>query len=771
MKSAVKSLILLFVCILFSSSLAAFQPFVIKNIRIQGLNRIKQATVDNYLSVSKGEELTEQRSNNLLKTLYETDFFSDISLDRQGDTLIIKVVERPTIGSIQITGNKAISTKKLKTALKNMGLAPGEVFDRAMLKTARVSLINEYYNQGKYNARVTLTVEKIDRNRVNINIVISEGRIAEIKGITILGNAHYSEKELLKTFKLTTPTWLSWFTKSDQYAREKMEASLEALRSFYMDRGYIKFKIDSSQVSITPDHKYIYITVRIIEGARYFVKGFRVEGHLLYPSDVLEKQVGLTTGEYFSREKVIQAEQRLATYYGDRGYGFPAISVKPIIDDKTKQVELVFSVSPGQRIYVRRINFQGNVKTEDVVLRRAMRQEEGGLISVKNIKESTRQLNLLGYLKDVQMNMKRLPGSPNLVDVDYKVTEQPSSQAMFGVGFSSTDGLLINASVQQNNFLGTGKMLGVSFENSFFQRLYQIQYNNPYYTPSGVQRGFDVFMRKTFPKRVNISTYSTDEYGGNLNYLFPVTENNSVGMSVGLRRINIVKGSSPATQIIDFTNAEGHDFRQLLLSPSWSYNGLDRAIFPTKGTKQSLVATLSAPVGSSDQIKYYRADYELHWYQPLHKDDWILKLRSELGYGGGYSGTKALPFFANFFAGGIDSVRGYNSNSLGPRDSQDNAIGGNLLTVASAALIFPNPFSKESLRTSIFLDSGNVFETKSAYGINASGFKVGDLRYSAGLGVIWRTPLAPLMFSVAKPINPRSGDDTEVFQFTIAFGI
>jgi len=747
----------------FTASLVYAQSsFVIKKIKIEGLQRVTEGTVFNYLPISAGERLDPNDTQAIMTALYKTGFFTDIKLGREGQALVIKVKERSTIGSLKFKGNEDISSDKLRDALKELGLAEGRVFDSSILEKIKTSLKSEYYAHGKYNARIDVAVQDLPRNRVGISINISEGKTTKIAQIKIIGNHVFPEKELIEQFILSTPHLWSFFTHDDQYSKQKLDASLEALKSYYMDRGYIQFNILSTQVSLTPDRKGVYITVSIAEGAHYNFKGFAFSGQLFTYSDQLPALVDIKSGEEFSRKKIIDANSAIGQFFGDRGYINSKINAFPEINEDSKEVFINFHVDPGSRSYVRRISFVGNNKTADYVLRRELRQMEGGLVSLQNIKDSERRLRLLGYLNKVSATTKPVPGISDQVDIDYEVEEASSAQFTASVGYSTADGVLFGLGFNQKNFLGTGNILGFNFTNSRLQKLFSINYVDPYYTPDGISKGYSFKFRKTTPGDVNLASYTTDAFGLSVFYGVPITENDRLSFGYGYERLNLKLGGDTSKELTQFTQEYGTVFDQLTVSGGWTHNGYDRAIFPTEGVNHSIDADLGLPVGEH-ALDYYRINLNSHAYYPLGKG-FIFSALGTVGYGNGYGRTPELVFFKNYTAGGPILMRGFGTNSLGPHDSQDRALGGNFLIAGSLGLILPEPISSDMLRATAFVDAGNVYST---YNNNVN---LGDLRYSAGLAVEWRSPLGLLVFSLAKPLKKRDGDDIELFQFTVGTG-
>ncbi|GBE10658.1 outer membrane protein assembly factor BamA precursor [bacterium BMS3Bbin12] len=744
--------------LLFTVRAYAFTPFVVKDIRVEGLKRISQGTVFNYLPLKIGDRMDDMRSAEVIRALFKTGFFKDVSLERDGGALIIVVSERPAIADIKLSGNKDIETKKLKKSLKGIGFAEGQVFDRSTLEKVEQELRQLYFNRGKYGVRIKTTVTPLPRNRVGIAIKISEGEAAKIRRINIVGNHAYSEKTLLKQFKLGTPNLLSFYTKNDRYSKQKLSGDLERLRSLYMDRGYINFNIDSTQVSLSPDKKDIYITVNITEGHRYTVKAVRLAGDLVLKPSRLFPLVSIRKGDIFSRKAASDTANAISDKLGDAGYAFANVNTIPDIDKKDRAVTLTFYVDPGKRTYVRRINFSGNVKTKDEVLRREMRQMEAAPISTEKVKLSRSRLERLGFFSHVNVKTKPVPGTTDQVDVDYKVTERPSGSLMAGVGFSQTGGLLLNASVSQNNFLGTGNRVSVAFNNSSYNTLYSVDYTNPYYTINGVSRSFSGFYRKTDAAQANLANYTTDVGGGSVTFGIPVSEYDRVRLGLGGNRTTIRPGFFASTQVRDFIARNGGTYNTLNLTTGWIHDTRNRAVFPDSGVRRTLNLDLAIPGSTS---KYYRLSFRDQRYIPLTRHI-TFSLTGDVAYGDTYIGNKEYPIFQNFFAGGIGSVRGYRDNTLGPLDSNGLPLGGRLRVGGSAELLFPPPFvgHNQSVRLSLFVDMGNVYK-------DVSSFKAGRLRYSAGASLIWLTPFGALNFSLGMPLNASGADQKQPFQFTI----
>ena len=573
-----------------------------------------------------------------------------------------------------------------------------------------------------------------------------------------MGNHAFREKQLRGLFQLNTSNWLSFYTKDDQYSKQKLSADLESLRSFYLDRGYINFAVNSTQVSITPDKRDVYITINISEGDKYTVKDVKVGGQHVVPAEDLRKLIKLKPGETFSRQAVTETATAMGERLGKEGYAFANINAVPDVDEATKQVSITFNVDPGKRVYVRRINFAGNHKTRDEVLRREMRQMEGTILSTDKVNLSRTRMEKLGYFDEVNVETPAVPGTPDQVDVNVNVTERASGNLLAGVGYSQNQGIVINASVSQDNFLGSGKRVQLAFNNSQVNRIYSFGYTDPYYTIDGVSRGFGAFYRTTDSTFANIGQFNSKVYGANLRFGIPIGEFDSVRFGIEPEHDSLETTSSTPQEYIDFLNANGSSFTILKLTGGWSRDTRNRALQPDRGVLRTLSAEVAVPGGD---LQYYKVVFQNLWLHPITKG-LTLSLNGLIGYGDAYSGTTELPFFENFYAGGIHSVRGFKDNTLGPRSSTNTPLGGNVKVIGNAELYFPPPFLRDqkSLRVGVFFDVGNV------YGVNDT-FDAGQLRYSTGLAAQWLSPLGPLEFSLARPLNAKDQDETQIFQFSI----
>ncbi|HRD69046.1 MAG: outer membrane protein assembly factor BamA [Legionella sp.] len=749
-----------------SAQTMAADGFIVRGIKVTGLQRVSTGTVLNYIPVQVGEEISPSSTAQIIRTLYDTGFFQSVSLERQGNVLIVNVVERATIGTINIVGNKEIPSDKMKSFLKEMGLVKGRVFQTSSLERLEKELKQAYTARGKYNSRIETTVTPLTENRVGINITVSEGRVSRIKEIKIIGNHDFTKNELLPELALSTSNVLTYFNKRDQYSKASMDASLEALRSFYLDRGYLKFNIVSSQVLLSPDRKDVYINIHIEEGPQYHFAGYALAGKIILPKEKIDPLIQVKKGDVFSRKKVTESISAIGLALGDVGYGFPAISAEPRIDENNKTVFITFMIEPGRHVYVRRINFHGNTKTGDFVLRNIIRQDEGGLLSLHNIKESERQLRLLGYLKNIDIKTNPVAGTNNQVDLDVQVEEAPSAEASASLGYG-TNGYQFNTSINQHNFMGSGRSMGASFNASMWGQDYSLNYYNPFYTDTGVGRGASLYYSRIDPKNLNVSTYSSNRFGGDINYNFPLSESSSFQMGYGYQDVNI-KSVGYVIPIQNFVDLYGRHFQEIRLSSGWSRNSYDQMPYPTRGFNQQALAFVALPA-TSDSLSYFKSSYQAHLYYPLYRG-WIFSLLGNVGYGNTFN-NNGLPFFENYYAGGIaqpGQVRGYDSFSLGPLDNFGNSMGANLLVNGSIGLILPYPLSRDNVRTTVFADAGNVFAKGTP--LFLSGTDAGPLRYSAGVSVEWRSPFGPLAFSVAKALNPQPFDQTQYFQFALSSG-
>ncbi len=760
-------LLIIIVSVIFTKTWAA-ESFVVRKITFVGLERISPDTARSYLPIKPGQTLRSEKTGAIISSLYQTGFFDRISLDREGNTLVIHVVERPTIGQLKISGNSSIPTDKLTTVMKGLGIAEGRVFNSVILEKIKQSLLDQYYALGRYNARVDVTVTPMERNRVLVKIDISEGLIAKVRKITVIGNHVFSDRVLQKQLDLTTPGILTFYTQTDRYSQEKLESSLEKLRNYYMDRGYLKFSVKSSQVSVTPDRKSIYLTIVVEEGVPYTVKGVDIEGNTILPHEQLLRKVNIKPGSTFSRQAAVDGEKAINDALGNEGYVFTVVNLQPKIDEANKQVFLMYVVKPGKRAYVRHVIFTDNTKTNDEVFRREIQQMEAAPVSTTKLEESKHRLSLIPYIRNVDMNLEPVPNTDDQVDVNYKVTEDNVAQATVSIGYSSQEHLILGAGINQKNFLGTGKTLGLNASRSHYQQFIGGSYTDPYYTADGISRSISLSASRVDPRAANMNhSYTENQYSASVIYGIPLGQEkgvfNNLQLGYGYESSLINRSNTVSQQVQSFLLNHGRHYQQVDLIMGLSRDGRDKAIFPTQGALQSLSLNLYLPA-NRNSLKYYTAGYNGRWYYPL-SDKFIATARGDLGYGTAFNGAQNYPFFKNFYAGGIESVRGYEGNTLGPRDSNNDASGGNVLVDGSLGLIFPNYIS-DSLRTTLFVDGGNVYNT---FNLNRYGAKRGSggPRYATGIEADWLTPLGMIDVSFAKALNPQHGDDTKFFDFSM----
>lgn len=735
----------------------AFEPFVVRDIRVEGIQRIEAGTVFSYLPVKVGETMTEEKASAAIKALFATGFFKDVRLEVQRDVLIVVVEERPAVAQIDFIGNKEFDKAALRKGLREIGLADGRSFDKALLDQAEQEIKRQYLAHGRYAASVVTTVTPLERNRVGISFSINEGDVAKIRGINIIGNRVYTEKELLQHFVLQTPGWLTWYTKNDQYSKQKLSGDLEALRSFYLNNGYLEFRIDSTQVSITPDKQDIYITINITEGDKYTVSDVKFGGVMLLPEAELRKLMQLKPGETFSREKLNESTKKITDRLGNDGYAFANANAVPELDKTTKRVALTIMIDPGRRVYVRRINISGNNRSRDEVIRREMRQLEGAYYDSDKIQKSKQRLDRLGYFTDVEVETPPVAGTSDEVDVNFKVKEKPTGAITVGAGFSSTEKLILSGSITQQNIFGSGKHLSLQVSTSRINRNIGVSYTNPYYTVDGVSRGFDLYDRHTDASMLGLGYYTTNTVGGGVRYGIPMTEVDSLGLGLGVEYTKLGIDSFSPQRYLDFVNIFGDTNTAIPGSIGWIRDQRDSALVPTKGEILRANLETGLPGGT---LQYYKLTGQAQWFYPL-SHTYTLMLNGEIGTAGGMGG-KPLPFYKNFYAGGVTSVRGYDAYSLGPRDALNNLLGGTRRVVGNAEILIPMPGTgvDRSMRLSVFLDGGQV------YGSDQK-LNLADLRYSTGVSFIWNSPMGPLRFSYGKPLNAKPGDNIQHLQFQL----
>ena len=743
---------------LFAHGALAFDPFVVKDIRVEGVQRTEAGTVFSYLPIKVGDRVDDEKASAAVKALYATGFFRDVRLESENGVLVVIVQERPTISQIDITGTKEFDKDTLKKALKDIGIAESRIFDRSALERAEQEFKRQYINHGNYAVKVTTTVTPQERNRVAINFTVEEGEPSKIANINIVGARAFPEKTLINEMQLSTPGWLTWYTKNDQYSKQKLQADLETLRSYYTNRGYLEFAVESTQVSITPDKQDIYITINITEGPRYTVSDVQLAGELLLPEAELMRLVQVRPGDVYSREKLTQSTKALSDRLGSDGYAFANVNAVPEIDRVKRTAGFTFFIDPGRRVYIRRINISGNSKTRDEVIRRELRQLEGAWYDAARIERSKVRITRLNFFDDVNIETPAVPGSPDQVDIEVTVTEKSTGNLLAGVGYSSADGIVLSGSISQNNIFGTGNALSASINSSRVNRSIGLSYTEPYWTSDGISRTIELYDKNVDPSSLPIAQYSSSTLGAAIAFGVPITETDSInfGGRVEHTKVQLFDQSPPA--YFQFVQDFGTVTNSYILTAGWSRDSRDSILFPSKGVLQSVFGELALPFGD---LTYYKLNYLIQWFTPMPLNT-VLMLRGDFGYGGGLE-NKTLPFFKAYYGGGVGSVRGYETASLGPQDIQGNTIGGREKIITNAELFFPLPGAKandQSVRLSVFTDAGMIRDA----GLQP---ELESFRYSAGVGVAWNSPVGPLKLSYAYPLKKKPGDRIQNFQFQV----
>lgn len=747
-----------FFAALFAHAALAFDSFVVKDIRVEGVQRTEAGTVFNYLPIKVGDRIDNEKASAAVKALYATGFFRDVRLESEDGVLVVIVQERPTISQIDITGSKEFDKDTLKKALKDIGVAESRIFDRSALERAEQEVKRQYINRGDYAAKVTTTVTPQERNRVAVKLAIEEGETARIANINIVGVSAFPEAALVKEMQLSTPGWLTWYTKNDQYSKQKLQADLESLRSYYTNRGYLEFAVESTQVSITPDKSEIYITIKVTEGPKYTVSGVRLSGELLLPEAEMLRLIRVKAGDVYSREQLTLSTKAISDRLGSDGYAFATVNATPDIDRENRTASFTFFVDAGRRVYVRRINISGNVKTRDEVIRRELRQLEGAWYDSTRIERSKVRITRLNFFDEVTIDTPAVAGSQDQVDVDVTVTEKSTGNLLAGLGYSTTDGLVLSGSISQNNVLGTGNSLTAAVNTSKAYRSVSLSLTEPYWTPDGVSRTLEAYDNNNDLSSLPIAQYASETIGGAATFSIPITESDAI--SVGGRyehtKLQLFSNSPPV--YAEFVKNFGNVTDNYVLSVGWGRDTRDNVLFPTTGLVQGIFGEFGLPIGD---LQYYKLNYTVQSFSPFPYDS-VLMLRGEFGYGGGLGG-KTLPFFKAYYGGGVGSVRGYESSSLGPQDATGNTIGGRQKIIANAELFFPLPGSKsndQSVRLSVFADAGEIKDA----GLQP---EFESFRYSIGVGLAWNSPVGPLKVSYGLPLKTRPGDRIQHFQFQV----
>lgn len=764
------------------ASIAYGAIFQVADIRIEGLQRVSAGTVFSALPINVGDTVDQSAISDASRSIFKTGFFADISIIKEEQVLVIVVKERPAITEITLEGNKAIQTEQLMEALTDNGIAEGQIFRQSILEAMAQELQRQYVSQGRYGATVTSNVENLPRNRVAINIEIDEGSVAKIRHINIIGNESFTEKELREGFEQSETGFWSFISGNDKYSREKLTGDLETLETWYLDRGYLAFEVKNTQVSVSADKKSVYITITIDEGGTYNISDIELSGELKIPEKDIRGMILMREGMRFSQALMTTSSELITRRYGNEGYTFAKVEGYPELNKEDNTAKVTFVLMPGMRAYVRRVEFRGNTKTEDDVLRREMRQMEGSSANNALIEASKVRLERLGYFKEVTVENIPVPGVNDQIDVVYTVEEQPSGSIGASIGYAQGYGTVLGANLSENNFLGSGRQLSVGINRSTYQESVNLSFKEPYFTVDGVSVGYSIFARETDYDQINVSSFSTNAKGANVNWGYPISEVERIGFGVGFENLDIRYGNYASQEIRDFIDVNGNKFDVFNLNLNWRKSTLNRGIFATRGSSQSLALNLALP-GSG--LEYYKATYKGQYLRGLTRS-LSLKLRADLGYGESYGDTSQLPFFKNFYGGGFGSVRGFESNSLGPQDTpcsgsadrcdttsvynRPDPIGGNVQIEFGAEVIFPMPFVKDnrSMQSAFFLDAGNIFNTKCGETqLNCFKPDAAELRYSVGVGVTWLSAMGPLTFSYAKPLNASEYDETEMFQFSL----
>jgi outer membrane protein insertion porin family len=737
----------------------AAESFTIKDIRVEGLQRTEPGTVFSYLPFRVGQTYTPESGAAAIRALFATGLFKNVRIETDNDVVTIIVEERPTIAGVEFSGTKEFDKKALIAALASVGLAEARPYDQALVDQAVQELKQQYLSKGYYDTEVKVTTTPLPRNRVNVLFTVVEGQIAKIRSIRVVGNKAFSESTLLGLFSLSTPGWLSWYTKDDQYSKAKLNTDLETLRSFYQDRGYLDFRIESTQVALSPDKDSVYITVNIHEGPKYTVSSYQLAGDYLGQDDVFRALVKLKPGETYSAQALNDSVKAIINQFGVYGYAFARVEAKPVIDRATDQVAFTITADPGKRIYVRRIDISGNTRTRDEVIRREFRQYEDSWYDTDRIKLSRDRVDRLGYFKSVTLQPREVPGTNDQVDLDMNVEEKPTGSLTLGVGFSSADKLSFNAGISQDNIFGSGNNLALELNTSSYYRTLSISSTNPYFTQDGISRTVNAYYRTIQPYTSQGGNYKIVTPGFNLQFGVPFTEVDRVFFGAGIERYTLDLSPGAPASYIAYVNQFGKTSTGVPLTIGWQRDSRNSALVPTDGRYQRLSFELS-PFST---LRYDRITYQYQQYLPLTRNT-NLAFNGLVGYAHGLGG-RPLPIFKNLYAGGIGTVRGFEQSSLGPQDAQGNALGGGKLLVADFEYQFPFPGSgaDRSLRMSVFNDNGYVWGENQKVSLS-------DMRSSIGIGVSWISPIGPLKFSIAKPIRDKSTDKLQSFQFTVGAG-
>lgn len=748
----------------------AFEPFVVRDIRVEGIQRTDAGTVFGYLPVKVGEKFTDEEATEAVRRLYGTGFFSDVQIQTDNNVVVVVVQERPTIASISFNGMREFDSKAITKSLAQVGFGEGRIFDQSMLERAEYELKEQYLAKGKYGVEVTATVTPLPRNRVGVSFDVFEGEVAKIREIRVVGSKAFSEGELLDQFDLTTPGWLTWYTNTDKYSREKLEGDIERLRSFYLDQGYLEFTVEPPQVTISPDRKDIYITITVHEGEPYKVREVKLAGNLMGLDSEINNLVEIKPGEVFSAAKANNSAKAITNYLGDLGYAFANVNPNPQLDRAKHEADVTFYVDPSRRVYVRRIQIGGNTRTRDEVVRREMRQQEAAWYDAGDIKVSRDRVDRLGYFNEVNVKTDPVPGSPDQVDVNVDVKEKPTGIINLGVGYGSSEKAILSAGISEDNVFGSGTNLTLQLNTSKTNRAVVLSHTDPYFTKDGISRTTSAYYRVTEPWDNNDGDYRVKAMGLGMNFGVPISEYDRIFLGGTFERNQIDLYNNSPQAYRDFVDQYGNSTNALIFNTGWSKDTRDSALAPTKGAYTRLKGDFSTM-----DLKYYLLTAQQQYYLPLGRS-YTLALNGMIDYGRSYGGLD-YPVIKNVYAGGIGTVRGYEGASLGPRDRlTGDYIGGSRRMVATAQLYLPFPGASKdrTLRWFVFTDAGQV---AAGSGMSCTAGKpdseVEDpcgWRFSAGIGLSWQSPLGPLQLSYARPLNSKSGDDTQAFQFQIGTG-
>jgi outer membrane protein insertion porin family len=746
----------------------AVAPFVVKDIRVEGIQRTEAGTVFSYLPVRVGETFDDDKGTAAIKALYATGFFKDVRLEEENGVLVVLVEERPAIAAVEFTGTKEFEKDMLVKALKEIGVGETKIFDKASVDRAEQELKRQYLSHGLYGVKITTTVTPIERNRVNVMFNVDEGDVAKIKGINIIGNKAFSDKELRALLQLSTSGWFTWYSKADQYSKQKLTGDLETIKSWYLNHGYLEVNVESTQVSITPDKKDIYLTLNITEGEKYTVSGIKMDGEMFGREQELRQLVLLAPGQTYSGDLQEASNKRISDRLASFGYAFANVTANPEINREKREVAFTFFVDPGKRAYVRHMTISGNTITRDEVIRREFRQFESSWYDPNRVKLSRDRVDRLGYFKDVTVETPEAQSTTDQVDVNIAVVEKPTGNFMIGGAFSQAEKFTFTAAVTQANFAGSGNTVGIELNTSKYNRTISFSQTNPYFTDEGVSRAFQLYLRTSRPPAINIGSYTVRQLGGNMTFGVPFSEIDTVYFGTGVERTQLETDESSPTLYKQFVVQNGGPAsgvgtartNSIPFTVAWGRDSRDSAVTPTRGRYQRA----NLEIDLLGDAKYYRAIYEQQWYRPLTR--WMtLALKGEVDIGHGLQGH-SYPVFKNFYGGGIGSVRGYESSSLGIVDPYTyDALGGAKRIIGNAELQFPFPGSGQdrSLRWFTFADAGQIYQENQK-------IRPSELRTSAGIGLQWISPVGPLKLSYAKPLNAKPGDRLERFQFQMGTG-